>query len=71
MKKGDRVTITITDLTTDGEGIGHADGFALFVKDTVAGDTVECTVMKLKKIRKGSEGDASKEPAGDPDGSPA
>ena len=49
MKKNDRVILTITDHTTEGEGIGHADGFALFVKGAVVGDTAECVVMKLKK----------------------
>ncbi|MBR4767920.1 MAG: 23S rRNA (uracil(1939)-C(5))-methyltransferase RlmD [Lachnospiraceae bacterium] len=49
MQKDEIYTITITDQTTEGEGIGHAGSFALFVKDTVIGDTVECRVMKLKK----------------------
>ena len=49
MKKDDLVTIEITDYSTEGEGIGRADSFPLFVKDAVAGDTVECRIMKLKK----------------------
>ncbi len=39
----------MTDLTAEGEGIAHVDAFALFIKDAVPGDTVECRVMKLKK----------------------
>lgn len=49
MKKDDLVILDITDCTTEGEGIGRADSFALFVKDAVVGDTVECRIMKLKK----------------------
>ena len=49
LKKNDIVTIRIEDISKDGEGIGKADGFALFVKDTVPGDLVEAGIMKLKK----------------------
>ena len=47
--KNDVLTITITDQGTTGEGIGKADGYALFVKDTVIGDVVEVKVMKAKR----------------------
>ena len=40
MNKNDLLTVTIEDLTKDGEGIGHADGFTLFVKDALIGDKV-------------------------------
>ena len=33
----------------DGEGIGKADGYTLFVKDTVIGDRAEVKIMKTKK----------------------
>lgn len=49
MQKNDIVTIEINDMTMEGEGIGHADGMALFVKDAVIGDVVEAKIMKLKK----------------------
>ena len=49
LKKNERVTIEIEDISRNGEGIGKADGFALFVKDTVPGDLAEVSVMKLKK----------------------
>ena len=49
MNKNDIATILIEDMTTEGEGIGHADGFTLFVKDTVIGDTALVKVMKAKK----------------------
>ena len=49
MNKNDLVTVEITDLTSDGEGIGRADAFPLFIKDACVGDLAECRVMKLKK----------------------
>ena len=49
MKKNDIVTVEITDLTTEGEGIGRAGAFPLFIKDTMPGDTVRAVVTKLKK----------------------
>ncbi len=48
-KKNDYVTVTIEDIGSDGEGIGKVDGFTLFVKDAVIGDTVEAKIMKAKK----------------------
>ena len=48
-KKDDRLTIEITDTGVDGEGIGKIDGYTLFVKDAVIGDTVEAKIMKAKK----------------------
>lgn len=47
--KNDRVTITIEDIGMDGEGIGKADGYTLFVKDAVVGDVAEVKIMKAKK----------------------
>lgn len=49
MKKDDIIQLTITDISAEGAGIGHADGMTLFVKDTVIGDTVEAKIMKMKK----------------------
>ena len=40
MKKEDLITLEITDMGVDGEGIGRYDGFTFFVKDAVIGDTV-------------------------------
>lgn len=48
-KKNDIVTVTINDIGSDGEGIGKVDGFTLFVKDAVIGDTVEAKIVKSKK----------------------
>lgn len=48
-KKNDMVTVTIEDVGMDGEGIGKADGYTLFIKDAVIGDLVEAKIMKAKK----------------------
>lgn len=48
-QKNDYVTVTIEDIGNDGEGIGKVDGFTLFVKDAVIGDTVEAKIVKSKK----------------------
>lgn len=48
-KKDDKVELTITDLGTDGEGIGKIDGYTIFVKDAVVGDVIEAKIMKAKK----------------------
>ena len=49
MQKNDELTLLIEDMGVDGEGIGKADGAALFVKDAVIGDKVRVKVMKMKK----------------------
>jgi 23S rRNA (uracil1939-C5)-methyltransferase len=48
-RKNDMVTLTIEDCGMDGEGIGKVDGFTVFVKDAVIGDTVRAKIMKSKK----------------------
>ena len=49
MKKNDIVEITIEDMSDEGLGIGHAEGMALFVKDSVVGDQVRARIVKVKK----------------------
>lgn len=49
MEKGDKVQLTIEDVSTEGQGIGKADGFAVFVRDTVVGDSVLAELTKVKK----------------------
>lgn len=48
-EKGDLLTVEITDIGNDGEGIGKVDGYTLFIKDAVIGDKVSCKIMKAKK----------------------
>ncbi len=49
LKKNQQVELTIDDLGKDGEGIGHLDGYALFVKDALPGERILAQCMKLKK----------------------
>lgn len=48
-QKNDVVIIRIEDMSQTGEGIGKADGYTLFVKDTVIGDLAEVKIVKAKK----------------------
>lgn len=47
--KNDICKVTIEDLGMNGEGIGHIDGYTLFVKDALPGDIVEAKVTKPNK----------------------
>ena len=48
-KKNQIVEIYIDDIGNEGEGIGHIDGYALFLKDAVIGDKVRAKIIKTKK----------------------
>ncbi len=48
-KKNDMLTVTIEDMGHDGEGIGKIDGYTVFVKDALIGDTVSAKIIKAKK----------------------
>ncbi len=48
-QKNDKVIVTIHDMGNEGEGIGRANGFTLFIKDAVVGDVVEAKLVKVKK----------------------
>lgn len=47
--KNEIITLDIIDVSHEGEGIGKADGFPFFVKDTIPGDRITARVMKIKK----------------------
>ncbi len=49
MNKGDIAEIRITDLTSDGIGVGRCDGMAVFVPGTVPGDLVRISVTRLSR----------------------
>ena len=49
MKKNDIVEITITGMTTEGNGVGKYNDFALFVPMTAIGDIVNVKITKLQK----------------------
>lgn len=48
-KKNDKLILKIEDMGKDGEGIGHVDGYTLFVKGALVGETVRVLIMKMKK----------------------
>ena len=48
MTKNDIITLKITDVTSEGAGIGKCDGMAVFVPNTAVGDTVTCKIIKAK-----------------------
>lgn len=48
-QKNETVSVRIKDIGTEGEGIGKVEGFTLFVKDAVPGDTVLAKILKCKK----------------------
>lgn len=49
LKKNDEFEILITDMGNEGEGIGHYDGMAFFIKGAVIGDRILAGATKLKK----------------------
>ena len=49
MQKNQKIVVTIEDIGVNGEGIGKVDGYTLFVKDAIIGDTVEAVITKPKK----------------------
>ena len=54
IQKNQIFTVTITDMSADGEGIGHLEesgtgGYTLFVKDALIGDTVRTRIVRPKK----------------------
>lgn len=48
-EKNQILTVEITDMTSEGEGIGKLDGYPFFVKDAVIGDWAKIRVTKIKK----------------------
>ena len=49
MKKNDEFEIEITDIGTEGEGIGKHEGMTFFIKGGVPGDRILAGATKLKK----------------------
>ncbi len=47
--KNQELTVTIEDISDNGEGIGRSDGYILFVKDAFPKDTVRVKLTKVKK----------------------
>lgn len=50
MKKNQIITLEITDITSEGNGVGRAeDGMAVFVPETAVGDIAEIRIVKVLK----------------------
>ncbi len=49
IKKNDIVNIDITGISSDGNGVGKVDGFAIFVPMTDIGDNVDVHIIKVTK----------------------
>lgn len=49
MQKNEEYILDIVDVTTDGSGVGKADGMAVFVPLTAVGDRAKVKILKVKK----------------------
>ena len=49
IKKNEKFTVRIEDMSDTGAGIGKVDGYTWFIKDALIGDVVEASAMKMKK----------------------
>ncbi|MBR1866937.1 MAG: 23S rRNA (uracil(1939)-C(5))-methyltransferase RlmD [Lachnospiraceae bacterium] len=49
LEKNQQYELMMEDMGNDGEGIGHLDGMAVFVKDAVVGDVARIQIIKVKK----------------------
>ncbi len=49
LKKNEIISLTITDINSEGVGVGHFDGRAVFVPFTVTGETAKVRVEKVLK----------------------
>ncbi len=49
INKNDEFELEIEDIGSEGEGIAHIDGYAIFIKDAIPGDIVRIKVIKAKK----------------------
>jgi len=49
MNKNELFSLEITDMGTEGEGIGHHGGMTFFVKDAIIGDVITARCLKMKK----------------------
>ena len=49
MQQGNLVELEITDLSSQGDGIGHLGGMVVFVPDTVPGDRTRVRIIRCKR----------------------
>ena len=48
LKKNDEIELTITALSSEGSGIGHFEGLAVFVDSAAVGDILKTHIIKVK-----------------------
>ena len=48
LKKNDMISLEITDVTNEGNGVGRYNGIAVFVPATAVGDIISCRIVKVK-----------------------
>ncbi|MGN1443525.1 MAG: class I SAM-dependent RNA methyltransferase, partial [Acutalibacteraceae bacterium] len=48
LKKNDEIELTITALSSEGSGIGHYEGLAVFVDSAAVGDILKIHIIKVK-----------------------
>ena len=46
---GNYYTVKITDLNSNGEGVGRVNDFVTFIPETIPGDLVEIQISEVKK----------------------
>lgn len=49
MQKNEIIDIEITDITTEGNGVGRYNGMAVFIPETAVGDVIEAKIVKVLK----------------------
>lgn len=49
MKKNDEIELLISGMTAEGNGVGRYNGMAVFVPETVVGETVKAHIIKVSK----------------------
>lgn len=49
VKKNDDIQLNIESITSEGNGVGHYEGLAVFVPETAVGDVILCRIVKVKK----------------------
>lgn len=49
LRKNDIIEIDITGFSSEGSGVGHYDGQAVFVSGAAPGDRIQCVIIKAKK----------------------
>ncbi len=49
MKKNEIITLEITDITSEGNGVGRYENIAVFVPETAVGDVIKAKIVKVLK----------------------